>query len=111
MGTFFRESFLPDEWNVDVIVIRAGGRDSRGNPLPGQEIPVTGCQITPRSTSEPQGRTDLVDSSAVLIRDGFTFLSTDRIRVPAGQLMAGEWSVDGRPGEWPGSSEVALKRA
>lgn len=111
MPSFFRESFLPDEWNTDVIVLRAGGRDSRGNPRPAQEIPVTGCQITPRSTSEPQGRTDLVDSSAVLIRDGFTFLSTDRIRVPAGQRMAGEWSIEGRPGEWPGSSEVALRRA
>ncbi|MCU1566541.1 MAG: ArV2 gp08, partial [Pseudarthrobacter sp.] len=75
------------------------------------EIPLSGCQITPRSTSEPQGRSDLVDSSAVLIRDGFTFLHTDRIRVPAGKRMAGEWSIDGRPGEWPGSFEVALKRA
>ncbi|GAA3405051.1 hypothetical protein [Pseudarthrobacter polychromogenes] len=111
MGTFFRSSFLPDEWTVDVIVVRAGGRDSRGNPIAGQEIPLSDCQITPRSTSEPVDRSDLVDSSAVLIRDGFTFLHTDRIRVPAGQLMAGEWSIEGRPGEWPGSSEVALKRA
>lgn len=109
--TFFRESFLPDSWNTEVIVVRAGGRDARGNPQPAQEIPLTECQITPRSTAEPQGRADLVDSSAVLIRDGFTFLHTDRVRVPAGQRMAGEWSIDGRPGEWPGSSEVALKRA
>jgi hypothetical protein len=108
---FFGKSFLPDEWNTDVVVLRAGGRDARGNPLPAQEIPLTGCQITPRSTSEPLGHSDLVDSSAVLIRDGgFTFLSTDRIRVPAGKRMAGDWSVDGSPGEWPQGVEVGLVR-
>ena len=103
---------IPKSWLVEVDVLRGGGRDAKGNPLPTVEINVTGCLIGPRATSDPVDRSDLVDSKAVMYRGpGFTFLSTDRIRVPHGARMAGMWAVEGRPGEWPFGSEVGLVRA
>lgn len=103
---------VPKSWLTDVIVLRGGGRDAKGNPLPITELPVSGCLIGARSTADPVDRSDVVDGKAVLYRGpGFRFLSTDRIRVPSGALMAGEWSVEGRPGEWPFGSEVGLVRA
>lgn len=104
-------SRFPRAWLTDVVVIRGGGRDAKGNPLPSQEIFATGCAVGPRATSEPLDRSDVVSSSAVLYKDpepGFKFLPSDRIRVPAGALMAGTWAVDGRPGEWPKGWEVGL---
>lgn len=102
-------SGFPKSWRVDVTVIRGGGRDDRGNPLPVTEIPVSGCLVGPRATSEPVDRTDLVSSDAVLYRDpdpAFTFLSTDRVRTPDGVV----WSVEGSPKVWPMGVEVPLKR-
>jgi len=103
---------FPKSWRTDVVVLRGGGRDAKGNPLPSQEIPVTDCLIGPRATADPVDRADVVSSTAVLYRDpGFTFLPADRVIVPAGARMAGTWSVDGRPGEWPYGSEVGLVMA
>lgn len=103
---------FPKSWLVDVVVLRGGGRDAKGNPLPVSEIPVTGCLVAPRATADPVDRSDVTDGKAVLYRDpGFRFLPSDRIRIPDGSLMAGQWSVDGRPGEWPYGSEVGLVRA
>src|SRR5689334_5796644 len=103
---------FPKSWLVDVTVLRGGGRDAKGNPLPVTELSVSGCLIGARSTADPVDRSDVVDGKAVLYRGpGFRFLSTDRIRVPNGALMAGEWSVEGRPAEWPFGSEVGLVRA
>jgi hypothetical protein len=100
---------FPKSWRTDVVVIRGGGRDAKGNPLPSQEIPVRDCLIAPRATAEPLDRSDVTSSTAVLYRDpGFTFLPADRVRVPAGARMAGVWAVDGRPGEWPDGVEVGL---
>jgi hypothetical protein len=105
-------SQFPKSWRTDVVVLRGGGRDPKGNPLPAQEIPVTDCIVGPRATADPLDRSDVVSSTAVLYRDhhddGFGFLPSDRIRVPAGKRMAGTWSIDGRPGEWPLGWEVAL---
>lgn len=100
---------FPKSWRVDVTVLRGGGRDAKGNPLPVMEIPVKDCLIGARATADPLDRADVSSSTAVLYRDpGFTFLPSDRIRVPEGARMAGTWSVDGRPGEWPGGWEIAL---
>lgn len=101
--------FMLRSWLVDVVVLRGGGRDAKGNPLPATEIPVTGCLIAPRATSEPLDRSDVVSSTAVLYRaPGFRFLPADRIRVPNGARMEGLWAVEGRPGEWPHGWEVGL---
>lgn len=105
---------FPKSWRTDVIVFRGGGRDTKGNPLPTQEIPVKDCIVGARATADPLDHSDVVDSKAVLYRDSdpdFSFLSTDRVRVPAGKKMAGDWSVEGRPGEWPLGDEVGLVRA
>lgn len=102
---------FPRSWRTDVVVLRGGGRDAKGNPLPEVQIPRPGVLMGARSTVEPLERSDVTDNKAVLY-DGdtaFTYLSTDRVRVPAGSRMAGEWSVDGRPSEWPYGSEVGLK--
>ena len=100
---------FPRSWLTSVTVLRGGGKDAKGNPIAPMEILVTGCLIAPRATADPVDRADVVSSTAVLYRDpGFTFLPTDRIRVPVDARMAGTWSVDGRPGEWPYGSEVGL---
>lgn len=104
-------SSFPREWLVDVVVLRSEGKDAKGNPLPVLEVQVTDCAIGPRATSDPVDRSEVVDSTAMLYRDldpGFRFLPKDRIRVPAGARMAGDWMVDGRPGEWPQGWEVGL---
>jgi len=107
-------SMYPKSWRTDVVVLRGGGRDAKGNPLPTQEIPVKDCMIGSRATADPLDHSDVASSTAVLYRDldphdpSFKFLPADRIRVPAGKRMAGTWSVDGRPGEWPLGWEVAL---
>ena len=100
---------FPRSWRVDVVVIRGGGRDAKGNPLPAIEIAVNDCLIGARATADPLDRADISSSTAVLYRDpGFTFLPSDRIRVPEGARMAGLWAVDGRPGEWPDGWEIGL---
>ncbi|QYC54930.1 head-to-tail stopper [Arthrobacter phage Popper] len=100
------------DWQVDVVVLRGGGRDTRGNPLPVQEIPRRGVTVCPRSTQDPLDRSDVADSTAVLYDEDTTFhyQPTDRIRVPAGGRMAGDWSVSGLPGEWPMGSEIGLSK-
>lgn len=105
--------FLPDEWRTDVVVLRGGGRDPKtSNPLPVIEIPVTGCFVWGRSTSDPVDRSDLATTTAVLYREpGFEFRPSDRIRVPASAAMPGMWQVDGRPTLWPFCWEVPLKGA
>lgn len=102
---------FPARWLVTVTVVRSGGRDARGNPLPAERIPVKDCLVRWRSSTDPLDRTDLTDSSAVLYRRrGFDFRSTDQIEVPAGSLAAGTWSVDGDPKRWPDSVELALTK-
>lgn len=104
---------FPKSWRTDAVVVRSGGRDKKGNPLPEQEIPRRDVLLGPRATADPVDRSDVVTATAVLY-DGdttFAYLSTDRIRIPDGARMAGVWSVDGRPGEWPYGSEVGLVRA
>lgn len=100
---------FPKSWLTSVTVLRGGGRDAKGNPMPTQEIELTKCIVAPRATVDPVDRSATASTTAVLYRDpGFTFLPADRIRVPTGKRMAGTWSVDGRPAEWPLGSEVEL---
>lgn len=103
---------FPKSWRVDVTVLRSGGRDAKGNPLPVQEIVVTDCLVGSRATADPVDRSAVTDGKAILYRDpGFTFLPSDQIRIPDGARMAGLWSVDGRPGDWPQGVEVGLVKA
>jgi hypothetical protein len=111
--SFFRETFLTEDLRTAVEVQRGGGRDARGNPNGVEKLPVDQCQVTPLDASDPRlDRSDVPEDTALLYYDGpFVFESTDRIVVPVGQRMAGEWEVDGRPSEWPGTVELKLRRA
>ena len=103
---------FPKSWRVDVIVLRNGGRDPKGNPRPDEEIPLKDCLIGPRLMNDPVDHSDVSASELYLYRDPdpeFRFRTTDRIRVPSGARMAGDWSVDGRPKEWPLGVEVGLE--
>src|SRR6185312_2833124 len=102
---------FPKSWLADVVVVRGGGRDPKGYPLPTEDNPVAGCVVGARATSEPLDRSDVAEASVVLYHESFGFRAADRVRVPAGHRMAGDWSVDGRPGEWPFGVEVQLVRA
>lgn len=102
---------FPADWLTDVVVLRGGGRDAKGNPLPSEEIPVTDCLIGPRNTSEEDGSM-VVSSEMALYRDpdpNFRFHSNDRIRVPDDARMAGMWAVDGRPMEYPLGVHVPIR--
>lgn len=101
---------MPRSWRTEAVVLRGGGKDPKGNPLPASEIPVTQrCAYAPRTTADPVDHSEVVDSTAVLYCDpGFSFLAKDRIRIPAGSRGAGEWMVDGRPKEWPLGWEIGL---
>lgn len=102
----------PDWWLTDVVVLRGGGRDAKGNPQPAVEIPVTDCLVAPRLAEEVIDRSAAVRNTAALYRKpGFIFHPSDQIRVPDGARMAGLWSVDGRPNEWPHGVEVELVMA
>ena len=105
---------FPAEWLVEVVALRGGGRDSRGNPLPVEEVPVADCLVGSRATMDPLSRGDLTTADGILYRDlepGVEFFSTDRIRVPEGAwLAAGVWAVDGEPKRWPLGWEVPLRK-
>lgn len=105
-------SRFPASWLTEIVVMRGGGRDDRGNPLPIEEITLEQCLVGPRSTTERAGRDDLTSSAMSIYRDpdpNFRFLPTDQIRVPDGALNSGDWSVDGRPKEYPLGVEVPIK--
>jgi len=102
---------FPKAWRVDVIVLRGGGRDAKGNPMPPEEIQLVDCLVGPRMSVDPRTASDVPDSDVYLYRNpdpDFRFQSTDRIRIPAGKRMAGDWAVNGRPAEWPIGVEVGL---
>lgn len=101
---------FPDWMKCDVDVVRGGGTDNRGNPLPSTTIPRKGVMVAPRATSDPVDRSDVTDGRAVLY-DGdphFRYRTSDVISIPDGTLMAGRWKVDGRPGEWVLGGEIGL---
>lgn len=101
---------FPSSWKTDVTVLRGGGRDPFGNPLPTEEIPVTGCLAAARSTAEPLDRTDLTEARGVLYHDDFEFQPTDRIRFPETATLRGTWAVAGEPSRWPMGIEVPLRK-
>ncbi len=106
-------SRFPASWKTDVTVLRGGGYDEYGNPLPVTEIPLSGCLAAPRSTADPIDRSDLTEATAVLYRDHdaeFDFHSTDKVRFPETALLRGTWKVDGEPSRWPFGVEVPLRK-
>ncbi len=102
---------FPADWLCEVTVHRSGGYDANGDPVPAQDHNVSDCLVGRRGTSEPQDRTELTDTTAVLYGPaGMDVISTDTITVPAPHGMAGEYTIDGDPGFWPLGTEVPLRR-
>lgn len=103
---------MPDEWKVDIVVKRGGGRDRHGNPTPVVPFPRQRVLIAPRNTNDPTDMSEVTDDTAVLydesMLDGFRYQAGDRIEIADEFFMAGKWLVDGRPGEWFMGTEVKL---
>ena len=105
-------SNFPASWRTSVTVLRGGGRDDRGDPLPVTELPVETCIVGPRSSGEPMERGDVVSFELSIYRDpdpSFRFLSTDRIVVPDTALNPGTYEVEGKPREFPLGVEIPIK--
>lgn len=103
---------FPAEWLTSATVLRGGGKDRNGDPLPAQEIPVDGCLAGWGVTTELTDRTDRTTAQATLYRrrDDFEWQSTDLIRFPEGAALTGTWAVDGEPKIWPTDVEIGLTR-
>ena len=104
-----------------VTVVRHGGRDEHGDPLPGTEHTVDDCMIAPRRfvgvTSESDDRGEgLIVGLTLFAPFGADITAADQIRI-AEAAWAGLYDVVGEPGQWespftgwqPGM-EVALTR-
>ncbi|MEE6295195.1 hypothetical protein [Georgenia wangjunii] len=103
---------FPAQWLTNVVVLRSE-RDPRGHPMPDQRIPVTDCLVRWLSSTEEVDRSNVASGTAVLYRrrrDGFEFLSTDRIEVPQTALAPGVWHVDGDPKRWPNTVQLDLTK-
>lgn len=101
---------FPQSWKTPVEVTRGGGRDRFNNVLPEQKFTVEECLLAPRATVDPVDLSDVVTSTGVLYHRDFRFLPKDRLKVPDGARMSGDWAVDGAPNEWPFGVEVKLVR-
>lgn len=100
-----------------VVVLRPGPmtRDAMGQEVPGPdtEIPVPGCAVWPRTSSErDQGQAQVVVGLTVFVPPGVEVRATDRMRV-----RGAVYQVDGEPGTYrspltgtTSGTEVALSR-
>lgn len=103
---------FPEDWRTEVTVIRTGGHDSYGDPLPAQEIQVTDCLIGQWAGGATGNASNVTEADVTLFRDPdpqFQFHSTDQIRIPDNARMAGLWSIVGHPIETPLGTEVKIK--
>lgn len=100
-------------WKTDVTVRRSGGRDAKGDPIPGSEHTVPDVLVVASESSEPiQDRAEDPSTSAVAYGPvGADVRSTDRIVVPGTHLMAGTFEVIGDPAFYPLGTVIALRRA
>ncbi|HEY1176483.1 MAG TPA: hypothetical protein VGF17_10020 [Phytomonospora sp.] len=102
-----------DGWKVDVTVKRSGGRDAKGDPIPGSTHTSPDWLISPSESTEPiADRAEDPSTSAVGYGPARADVkSTDRVVVPAGHWMAGTYEVVGDPAFYPLGTVVGLRRA
>lgn len=102
---------FPASWRFTAIVVRSGGRDPKGNPLPETEHPLPDCMMDPGTTTEPIDRSDVPTTTAWLhCLPGADVVSTDRIVVPEGMFWsAGTYAVDGDPKRTPLGTSIPLR--
>ncbi|QCP08234.1 hypothetical protein FDF08_09765 [Micrococcus luteus] len=102
-------TFFVDDY-VAIAVYSGGGRDRFGEPLPESRVEIPECLIAPRSTTEPQERSDLDGSRGVIyVQSEHTFHGSDRVEVLTGSHR-GLWEVDGVPTLWPDGWEIPIRR-
>jgi hypothetical protein len=108
---------MPPFWRTPVTVRRSGGRDPKGNPLPGSTHTVPDCLISTQSSAdEPQSRSEAPETTAYLYAPaGADFRSTDDIEVPESVpprlWPSGMFHVSGEPDYTPMGVRVPLRRA
>ena len=92
---------------LTVTVIRPGGRDTFGNPLPVTRHEIPGCLIAPRGSGEPGDFSNTVVTGAELFAPpGADLLAVDRV-VARGVT----YEVEGDVGDWgPGGKQAALTK-
>jgi len=100
---------------VDVIVERGGGKDPKGDQLPGTTHTVPGCLVTTqRTTEEPASRSDLPETTAWLFASpGADFQPQDVVTVPDdGRRIrpTGRFVVNGDPDFGQLGCRVPLRR-
>ena len=107
---------FPAHWRVTVKVHRSGGRDPKGNPLPGTTHEVPDCLVTTQSSQdEPESRSEAPDTSAYVYGPaGGDFRSTDDVEVPESVpprlWPSGMFHVSGEPDFGPLGVRVPLRR-
>lgn len=84
---------------VTVVLLRSGGTDRRGNPLPEAEHEVQGCAIRPGTSDDIIDRSSGATAEFVVYAPAGTEVAqTDRVRLPP------PWGitlpVDGLPRIW-----------
>lgn len=102
---------MPASWLIDVQVISNPGRDEYGDNRPSTTTTVKGCLLSPKSTTEEQNNSDVVDVFATLAMPaGTPIKSTDSVRTFEGAPVVGTWIVVGTPLAYPLGTEVSLRR-
>jgi hypothetical protein len=90
-----------------VTVLRPGGRDDFGDPLPGTEHAIAGCLFAPRGSSESSDFANTVITGAQLFAPaGADIRATDQVRI-----RGVVYDVEGDVGDWGAAGvQVALQR-
>lgn len=100
-----------------MTVLRSGGRDEHGDPLPGTEHVIDKVVVAPRAATEISDRGEtIVVGLQVFPPFGSDIRATDRVRIDV-PPWAGTFDVVGEPGNWQSpftgrkaGMEVALTR-
>lgn len=102
---------------VTITVVRGGGSDQHGDPLPSVEHQIAECTVAPRPGAEDnrQGEVIIVGLTLFAPFDA-DIAATDRVRIE-NPKWAGTYDVVGEPGRWQNpftnrraGLEVALSR-
>lgn len=102
---------FPAQWRTDVVV-RRGGRDNKGNPLPEVAHIVPNVLVGWRGTRNPLDRSDMTSDDAVIYANlGSYFEVGDKIDIPDGPWPSGNgWQIDGQPKRWQMGTEVPIRK-
>ena len=96
---------------IDAALDRTGGRDPKAYPLPTVDVPIPQAVFRPVSSVDVDRNQDPETTAEMILPPGGPAVtSTDRVRVPAGNPMAGRYQVVGDPAPHPTRTVVQLRR-